>query len=117
MQGPDATEFLQRVYANAWANLPVGKARYGLMLREDGIVFDDGTTSRIGEHRYFMTTTTANAAAVLTHLEYLLQISLARAAALRVTCGDRAVGRDGARGSKRPREMLARVVEGARCLR
>ena len=74
VQGSDATEFLQRVYANAWANLPVGKARYGLMLREDGIVFDDGTTSRIAEHRYFMTTTTANAAAVLMHLEYFLQI-------------------------------------------
>jgi heterotetrameric sarcosine oxidase alpha subunit len=74
VQGPDATEFLQRVYANAWASLPVGKARYGLMLREDGIVFDDGTTSRIGEQRYFMTTTTANAAAVLMHLEHLLQI-------------------------------------------
>ncbi|HTS90905.1 MAG TPA: sarcosine oxidase subunit alpha family protein [Stellaceae bacterium] len=75
VQGPDATEFLQRVYANNWANLPVGKARYGIMLREDGIVFDDGTTSRIGEFRYFMTTTTANAAAVLLHLEDLLQVA------------------------------------------
>ena len=74
VQGPDATEFLQRVYANNWANLPVGKVRYGIMLREDGIVFDDGTTSRLAEHRYFMTTTTANAAAVLMHLEHLLQL-------------------------------------------
>ncbi|HVM77748.1 MAG TPA: sarcosine oxidase subunit alpha family protein [Stellaceae bacterium] len=74
VQGPDATEFLQRVYANNWASLAVGKARYGIMLREDGIVFDDGTTSRIGECRYFMTTTTANAAAVLLHLEHLLQV-------------------------------------------
>ena len=74
VQGPDTTEFLQRVYANNWANLPVGKARYGIMLREDGIVFDDGTTSRLAEHRYFMTTTTANAAAVLMHLEHLLQL-------------------------------------------
>ena len=74
VQGPDATEFLNRVYANNWANVPVGKARYGIMLREDGIVFDDGTTSRLAEHRYFMTTTTANAAAVLTHLEHLLQV-------------------------------------------
>jgi sarcosine oxidase subunit alpha len=74
VQGPDATEFLNRVYANNWANLPVGKARYGIMLREDGIVFDDGTTSRLAEHRYFMTTTTANAAPVLVHLEHLLQI-------------------------------------------
>ena len=74
VQGPDASEFVNRVYANNWANLAVGKARYGIMLREDGIVFDDGTTSRLAEHRYFMTTTTANAAAVLVHLEHLLQV-------------------------------------------
>ncbi|HUK10569.1 MAG TPA: sarcosine oxidase subunit alpha family protein [Stellaceae bacterium] len=74
VQGPDATLFLDRVYANNWASLPVGKARYGIMLREDGIVFDDGTTSRLTEQCYFMTTTTANAAAVLAHLEHLLQV-------------------------------------------
>ena len=74
VQGPDATEFLQRVYANNWGNLPVGKARYGLMLREDGVVFDDGTTARIGEFQYFMTTTTANAGKVMSHLEQLLDV-------------------------------------------
>ena len=74
VQGPDAAEFLNRVYVNGWKTLAVGRARYGLMLREDGIVFDDGTTSRVGEQRYFMTTTTANAAKVLTHLEYYLQV-------------------------------------------
>ena len=42
LQGPDAAEFLNRVYTNAWAKLEVGRCRYGLMLREDGIVFDDG---------------------------------------------------------------------------
>jgi heterotetrameric sarcosine oxidase alpha subunit len=74
VQGSDAAEFLNRVYVNGWKTLPVGKARYGLMLREDGIAFDDGTTSRLGAHRYFMTTTTANAAKVLSHLEYYLQV-------------------------------------------
>ena len=49
--------------------LPVGKARYGIMLREDGMVYDDGTTSRLGENHFFMTTTTANAAGVLALLE------------------------------------------------
>ena len=73
VQGPDAAEFLNRVYVNGWKALPVGKARYGLMLREDGIVMDDGTTSRIAEHHYFMTTTTANAGRVMAHLEFLLQ--------------------------------------------
>ncbi len=70
VQGHDAAEFLNRVYSNAFLKLPVGKARYGLMLREDGIVYDDGTTWRLAEHQYLMTTTTANAATVLARLEY-----------------------------------------------
>ena len=74
VKGPDAVEFLNRVYTNAWLKLPVGKARYGVMLREDGIVMDDGTTTRISENHYHMTTTTAQAANVLSHLEYYLQI-------------------------------------------
>ena len=74
VQGPDAAEFLNRVYVNGFAKLPVGKARYGFMLREDGIVMDDGTTSRIGETAFFMTTTTAQAAKVMSHLEFLLQV-------------------------------------------
>ena len=78
IKGPDAAELLNRVYTNAWLKLPVGKARYGVMLREDGIVMDDGTTTRISENHYHMTTTTAQAANVLSHLEYYLQLSLAR---------------------------------------
>lgn len=74
VQGPDAAEFLNRVYVNGFAKLPVSKARYGFMLREDGIVMDDGTTSRIGETEFFMTTTTAQAAKVMSHLEFLLQV-------------------------------------------
>jgi sarcosine oxidase subunit alpha len=74
VQGPDAAEFLNRVYVNGFAKLPVGKARYGFMLREDGIVMDDGTTSRISETEFFMTTTTAQAARVMSHLEFLLQV-------------------------------------------
>ncbi len=73
IQGPDASEFLNRLYTNNWLKLPIGKARYGVMLREDGMVFDDGTTSRLGENHYFMTTTTANAAPVLSHMEYYHQ--------------------------------------------
>ena len=74
VKGPDAAEFLNRVYTNAWLKLPIGKARYGVMLREDGIVMDDGTTTRISENHYHMTTTTAQAANVLSHLEYYLQL-------------------------------------------
>ena len=73
IQGPDATEFLNRVYSNAFAKLPIGKARYGIMLRDDGIVMDDGTSWRLSENDYFMTTSTAQAAKVMTWLEELLQ--------------------------------------------
>ncbi len=69
IQGRDAADFLNKVYANGFAKLPVGKVRYGIMLREDGIVMDDGTTARLGEHHYVMTTTTANAGPVFRHLE------------------------------------------------
>jgi sarcosine oxidase subunit alpha len=74
IQGKDAAEFLDRVYVNSFGRLAVGRCRYGLMLREDGIVFDDGTTTRLGERRYLMTTTTAKAGEVMRHLEYLSQV-------------------------------------------
>ena len=61
IQGPDAAKFLECVYTNSWANLTIGRARYGLMLREDGFVMDDGTCARLGETHFVMTTTTANA--------------------------------------------------------
>ena len=73
VQGPDAAAFLDRVYTNMFSTLPVGKARYGLMLREDGFVMDDGTTWRLGQNDFLMTTTTANAGKVMQHLEYFLE--------------------------------------------
>jgi len=73
VQGPDAARLLNRVYSNAFAKLVVGKARYGIMLRDDGLVMDDGTTWRLGETEFFMTTTTAHAAQTMAWLEELLQ--------------------------------------------
>ena len=73
IQGRDAAAFLNHVYANGFAKLPIGKTRYGLMLREDGMVMDDGTTARLGETHYVMTTTTANAVGVFRHLEFCRQ--------------------------------------------
>ncbi len=73
IQGADAGVFLDRVYANTFSSLAVGKVRYGLMLREDGIAMDDGTTARLGEHHYVMTTTTANAVSVFRHMEFCRQ--------------------------------------------
>lgn len=75
VQGPDAAEFLNRVYVNGWKTLAVGRLRYGVMLREDGFVMDDGATARLGDNDYFMTTTTVNAAKILAFLEHLLQTS------------------------------------------
>ncbi len=69
IQGPDAAEFLNRVYTNNWKKLAVGRCRYGLMLGEDGMIFDDGVTTRLGDTHYLMTTTTGGAARVLAHLE------------------------------------------------
>ena len=73
IQGSDASEFLNRVYTNAWSKLAVGKCRYGLMLNEDGMVYDDGVTTRLDENHYIMTTTTGGAATVLGKLEDYLQ--------------------------------------------
>ena len=73
IQGSDASEFLNRVYTNAWSKLGIGKCRYGLMLNEDGMVYDDGVTTRLGENHYLMTTTTGGAANVLGKLEDYLQ--------------------------------------------
>jgi sarcosine oxidase subunit alpha len=74
VHGPDAGTFLDRLYINTFSSLPVSRARYGVMLREDGIVFDDGTTSRLAEDRYFMTTTTANAGRVFQHMQFCHQV-------------------------------------------
>lgn len=74
VKGPDAATFLDQIYTNVFSTLPVGKARYGLMLREDGFAFDDGTTWRLGENDFLMTTTTANAGKVMQHLEYFLDV-------------------------------------------
>jgi len=73
VQGRDAAAFLDFVYANLISSLPVGKARYGLMLREDGFIFDDGTVARIGENHFLVSTTTANAARVMQHMELCAQ--------------------------------------------
>ena len=72
--GPGAAALLDLVYANTISTLAVGRVRYGLMLREDGFVMDDGTVARIAEDRFFVTTTTANAGKVLQHMEFCHQV-------------------------------------------
>lgn len=74
LQGPDAVEFLERVYANRFQSLAVGRCRYALMLREDGMVMDDGTVARLAAQRFLVTTTTANAVSAYQHLQYCHQV-------------------------------------------
>jgi len=73
LKGRDVSEFLNRIYTNAWSKLAIGKCRYGIMLGDDGMVVDDGVTTRLDEHHYVMTTTTGNAASVMGKLEDWLQ--------------------------------------------
>jgi len=109
IQGPDAAELLNRVYVNAWSQLAVGRSRYGLMCTEDGMIFDDGVTTRLGETYFLMTTTTGNAARVLSWLEEWVQTewpelkvymnSVTETWAVATICGPRA------------RDLLARVTD------
>jgi methylglutamate dehydrogenase subunit C len=74
VHGPDAGALLDRLYINTFSTLPIGKARYGVMLREDGFVMDDGTTTRFAEDRFYVTTTTLNAAKIMQHIDYARQV-------------------------------------------
>jgi glycine cleavage system aminomethyltransferase T len=108
VQGPDAVEFLNRMYTGDFCKLGVGRCKYGLLCHADGMVFDDGVTMRVGPDRFLVTTTTGNAAAVLEWFEEWLQTEWpAAAGALHV--GHGAVGDGGgrrpalARRDRRPR--------------
>ncbi len=73
IQGRDAGRFLDLVYTGTFSTLPVGRVRYGLMLREDGLIMDDGTTARLDDNHYLLTTTTAAAGQVMRHLDFVHQ--------------------------------------------
>ncbi len=110
VQGPDAAGLLDRVYTNLFSTLPVMKARYGLMLREEGIAFDDGTTWRLSEHEFLMTTTTANAGKVMQHLEYYLDTVWPELRVHVTSVSDQWAG--AAVAGPRARDVLAACVEG-----
>jgi sarcosine oxidase subunit alpha len=112
VQGPDAGVLLDRVYTNMFSTLPVGKARYGLMLREEGIAFDDGTTWRLGEDDFLMTTTTANAGKVMQHLEYYLDVIWPDLKVHLTSVTDQWAG--AAIGGPKAREILAACVTGTK---
>src|SRR5204863_376521 len=78
LQGRDVVELLNRMYINRWDTLAVGRCRYGVMLRDDGIIMDDGTTSRLGPTHFLMTTTTGEAVKVMQQIELLHRQAAAR---------------------------------------
>jgi sarcosine oxidase, subunit alpha len=108
--GPDAALFLERVYINRWRGLKVGRCRYGVMLREDGIVFDDGTTSRIAETHYFMTVTTGQAPLAARRLDYWHKVLWPELDLRIVSVTDQWAGV--ALAGPASREVLARVLDG-----
>ncbi|MDN5926260.1 MAG: sarcosine oxidase subunit alpha [Hyphomicrobiales bacterium] len=71
--GPDAAAFMELLYTNPWQKLDPGRCRYGIMLREDGFIYDDGVVGRLAEDRFHVTTTTGGAPRVLNHMEDYLQ--------------------------------------------
>ena len=111
IRGRDSAEFLERAYINRWKSLKVGRCRYGLMLREDGFLFDDGTTTRIAETHYYMTTTTANAGPVMAHLEFYLQTVWPELHVHLTSVTDQWASL--ALAGPHSRDVLAAVVEGA----
>ena len=111
-RAPDAGAFLDRVYTNTFSTLPVGQARYGLMLREDGFVFDDGTVARLVRDRYLMSTTTANAAPGDAASRVLPPGAVAGARRA-VRSGDRAMGAVCDRRAATRDVLLERLLGGA----
>jgi methylglutamate dehydrogenase subunit C len=108
VQGTDAARFLDFIYANRISSLAPGRARYGLMLREDGMAFDDGTVARLATAHFVLTTTTANAVAVLEHLEFHRETSCADLDVVITDVGDQWA--QFALAGPRARELAAQVV-------
>jgi sarcosine oxidase subunit alpha len=73
ISGPDVVPLLERLYTNRWQNLGVGRVRYGVMVNDEGVVMDDGTTARLADDLYYMTTTSSGAAGVYEWIEWWLQ--------------------------------------------
>ncbi len=109
LSGPEVPELLERIYTNRWRKLQVGRARYGVMVNDEGIVFDDGVTARLDEQLYYLTTTSSGAGQVYEWIEWWLQsgweldVQVLPATELRA-----AMNLTGPRA----RQVLAKVTEG-----
>ena len=110
VQGADAAAFLDRIYANTMSTLKPGRVRYGLMLREDGLPYDDGTCARLGQDHFVVTTTTANAGLVYRNMEFARQ-GLWPDLDVQIISTTDAWAQIAVAGPK-SRELLARIVDG-----
>jgi sarcosine oxidase subunit alpha len=110
LRGPDVPRLLNLVYVNKWSKLGIGRVRYGVMCAEDGVVFDDGVTGRLGPEHYLMSTTSSGAAAVWEWLENVLQ-TMHPDWAVHVTPVTTAYASMNVAGPA-ARDLLARVTEG-----
>jgi sarcosine oxidase subunit alpha len=110
LRGTDVPRLLEFVYTNRWAELAVGRVRYGVMCAEDGVVFDDGVTARLGDDRYYMTTTSSGAGRVWNWLDEWLQTAFTSwdVRMTAITDGYAAINVAGPRS----RQLLERVVTG-----
>jgi sarcosine oxidase subunit alpha len=110
LRGPDVPKLLNLLYVNKWSKLGIGKVRYGVMCADDGVVFDDGVTGRLGTDHYLMSTTSSGAAAVWEWAESWLQTSYPdwRVHITPVTTAYASINVAGPQA----RELLARVAEG-----
>ncbi|MDT7663495.1 MAG: sarcosine oxidase, subunit alpha, partial [Pseudonocardiales bacterium] len=109
LRGPDVPALLNLLYVNKWSKLGIGRVRYGVMCAEDGVVFDDGVTGRLGEDHYLMSTTSSGAGAVWEWVENWLQTEHPewRVHVTPVTTGYASINVAGPRS----RELLGRLVE------
>ncbi|MBM3523120.1 MAG: sarcosine oxidase subunit alpha, partial [Alphaproteobacteria bacterium] len=110
VEGPDALTLIERLYCNGFSTLAVGKCRYGLMLREDGLIFDDGTVARLAPDRFYVTCTTANAGKVMTHIEHYLQVEWPELRVQAISVSDQ--NAQMALAGPASREVLRRAVAG-----
>ena len=110
LRGPDVPKLLELLYVNKWSKLDVGSVRYGVMCAEDGVIFDDGVTGRLGPQRYLLTATSSGAAAVWEQMESWLQTEHPqwRVHVLPVTTAYASMNVAGPRS----RALLRRVIEG-----
>jgi sarcosine oxidase, subunit alpha len=107
LKGRDAVKLLERIYTNKWADLKVGRVRYGLMVDESGIIMDDGTVARLGDDHFFVTTTSSGVGAVEEWLTWWMEGTEMCAHVTNVTSGLAAVNLAGPRA----RDVLAKVTD------